>query len=300
MVPEVGGPGVRKTLNAGHHPGSQLRQLVDWELRPRWFVRDAKAIHSQLLPCFTCTGGTQVRTAVLLAAADDGGRDFPRVVPPLIGARPAARADEVVQRSSPSRHALPAARPQWSLPRSTGTAASAAATRSPSARWRHPRPAPMTSPRPARRPGSSRTASTAPAARRPCARQDQGPVTARRPDDRAARPACGPCAVPAPTAACATPPGGAPSPSGSFELGVPESELSICSRRSSSATRSSSRTSSSRSASSSARSPASPARNAAFSASFASITACSRTTSPPGSPAAPGSGSSGTSPSLLK
>ena len=58
----------------------------------------------------------------------------------------------------------------------------------------------------------------------------------------------------------------------SFELGVPESELSIASLRSSSASRSSSRRSRSRDASSSAR-------NAATSASFASTTARSRDSS---------------------
>ena len=76
----------------------------------------------------------------------------------------------------------------------------------------------------------------------------------------------------------------------SFELGVPESELSIDRRRSSSASRSSSRRLSSRSASSSRRSTA-------FSASFASTTARSRDSSsrcPAISPDGPGS--SGTSP----
>ena len=76
----------------------------------------------------------------------------------------------------------------------------------------------------------------------------------------------------------------------SFELGVPESELSIDRRRSSSASRSSSRRLSSRSASSSRRS-------AAFSASFASTTARSRDSTsrcPAISPDGPGS--SGTRP----
>ena len=87
-------------------------------------------------------------------------------------------------------------------------------------------------------------------------------------------------------------------PIGSFELGVPESELSIRSRRSSSATRSSSRRRSSRSASRSARAAANPSRRAASSASLAPITARSRATSSRCSPAAPGG--SNTSPKLAQ
>jgi len=67
----------------------------------------------------------------------------------------------------------------------------------------------------------------------------------------------------------------------SFELGVPESSLSIDSRRSSSATRSSSRRSRSRDVSR-------PAVSTAICASFASITARSRATRSPCSPTAPG------------
>jgi hypothetical protein len=144
------------------------------------------------------------------------------------------------------------------------------------------------------RPGPSRTGGTAPAGQRPCADQGQGPATASRPNARAGRPGCGPCAAPAPrNPAHGAPRGAVPYvPMRSFEPACPDQSYPFA-------------------AAAPAQPPAAPAvaplphrtqirrssasfaRSAASSTSFASTTACSRANSARCSPAAPdGSGSS--------